>query len=82
LQTGRKNGILKLFEDHLNKPLQWIICLLHTNELPLRHLMKELHVGTSGPEHYAGMLGKQLPSCELLDVGDFKAIQAPEIKIR
>ena len=81
VNTGWKNGIIRLFEDHLNKPLQWIVCLLHTNELPLRHLMKELDGDTSGPEHFAGMIGKQLPNCELLDVVDFKAVQAPEINI-
>ena len=80
VNTGCKNGIIKLLEDYLNKPLQWIICLLHTNELPLRHLMKELDRGTSGPEHFAGMIGKQLPNCEQLDIVNFTAIPAPEIK--
>jgi len=81
VNTGRKGGVIKLLEDHFNKPLQWLICLLHTNELPLRHLMKELDGGTSGPEHFAGLIGKQLVGCELLDIVNFEAVQAPEINI-
>ena len=34
----------------LGKPLQWLPCQLHANELPLRHLMKDLDGGTSGPK--------------------------------
>ena len=40
VNTGRKGGIIKRLEDHFKKPLQWLVCLLHKNELPLRHLMK------------------------------------------
>lgn len=33
------NGAIALLEKQLGKRLLWIICLLHTNELPLRHLI-------------------------------------------
>ena len=81
VNTGRKGGVIKSLEDHLNKPLRWLVCLLHTNEIPLRHLMKELDGGNSGPEDFGGSIGKQLGRCELLDVVDFEAIQGPDITI-
>ena len=81
VNTGRNGGVIKLLEEHLDKPLQWIICLLHTNELPLRHLMKELDGGTSGPENFAGLVGKRLACCEELDIVDFKAVSATKITI-
>ena len=34
--TGKYNGCISGLEELLNKPLYWIVCLLHTNELPLR----------------------------------------------
>ena len=81
VNTGRKGGVIKRLEDHLNKPLQCLVCVLHTNELPLRQSMKELDGGTSGPEDFGGLIGKQLVGCELLDVVDFEAVQVPEITI-
>ena len=81
VNTGRKEGIIKRLENHLNEPLQWLVCLLHTDDLPLRHLVKELDGGTSGPEDFGGLIGKQLVGGELLDVADFEAVQIPEITI-
>ena len=43
--------------------------------------MKELDGGSSGPEDFGGLIGKQLVSCDLLDVVDFEAVQLPEITI-
>ena len=81
VNTGRKGGVIKRLQDHFNKLLQWLVCLLHTNELPLHHLMKELAGSTSGPEDFGGLIGKQLVGCELLNVVDFEAVQVPEITI-
>ena len=75
VNTGRKGGVIKRPEDYLNKLLQWLVCLLHSNELPLRQLMKELDGGTSRPEDLGGLIGKQLVGCELLDVVDFEAVK-------
>lgn len=46
--TGLKNGIISSMETILGWPLQWVICLLHENELPLRHLVTSLDGKTSG----------------------------------
>ncbi|GBM74825.1 hypothetical protein AVEN_254950-1 [Araneus ventricosus] len=52
----------------LNRLLQWFVCQLHANELPLRHLF--VHVGgtTTGPRSLTGEIRKSLPGCEKLPV--------------
>lgn len=39
LNTGWTGGTIHLLEKKLGRRLIWLICVLHTNELPLRHLM-------------------------------------------
>lgn len=73
--TGNKNGIITLLEKEARKPLQWIICLFHGNELPLRHLYKFLDGKTTGPETYSGDIGKALENCEKQTVIDFQRIE-------
>ena len=36
---GTKNGIIARLEQHYGKNLHWFVCMLHGNELPLRHLL-------------------------------------------
>ncbi|KAL4083484.1 hypothetical protein QTP88_028800 [Uroleucon formosanum] len=50
-------------KEQLNKPLQWVICQLHANELPLRHLFQHLDGKTSGKRGFSGVLRKQLENC-------------------
>ena len=40
--TGNKAGFIRCLEEKLGRPLQWAFCLLHCNELPLRHVFLEL----------------------------------------
>ena len=63
VNTGRKNGVIVLLEKYLNRPLQWFVCLLHANELPLRHLFFNLDGCTTGPNSFSGSIGKQLDKC-------------------
>jgi hypothetical protein len=72
--TGRTGGIISLLEKRINKSLQWIICLLHVNELPLRHLFKKLDGTTSAPNAFSGPVGKALENCEKKPVIDFQKI--------
>ena len=58
VNTGRNNGMIKYVEDILNRSLQWIVCLLHLNELLLRHLFGEKDGWCKGPDAYIGPLGK------------------------
>src|SRR5699024_9473271 len=49
---------------YLERPLQRIVCLLHTNELPLRHLFRKLDGETSGPTTFKGPIGRLLDKCD------------------
>ena len=40
--TGHTNGALRKLEEKFERPLHWFVCLLHFNELPLRHLFEYL----------------------------------------
>ncbi|KAB7500854.1 hypothetical protein Anas_10986 [Armadillidium nasatum] len=42
VNTGHRNGSIRYLEMFLGKPLQHDICLLHLNELPLRHVFMKL----------------------------------------
>jgi len=61
--VGAEGGINHLIEVHVSigRALQWNVCLLHANELPLRHLIIELDGPTTGANTFAGPIGKLLP---------------------
>lgn len=75
VNTGIRGGIIRLLEKHFQKPLQWFICQLHGNELPLRHLFFHLDGETHGPSAFVGPIGKQLQSCEKLHVVVFNEVK-------
>jgi hypothetical protein len=79
--TGKIGGIIRLIEHDLNKPLQWLICQLHANELPLRHLMNKVDGNTNGPLGFSGPIGQQLSHCQTMSVIEFEKIETelPEI---
>lgn len=81
VNTGIKGGIIRLIEEHLKKPLQWVVCLLHSNELPLRHLIQGIDGKTSGPAGFNGVIGKQLPFCENNCVVEYHAIESHQIDV-
>lgn len=72
--TGIRGGIIRLLEVSLHRPLQWFICQLHANELPLRHLFEYLDGPTTGPKGFSGPIGKSLMNCEKLPIIDFVPI--------
>ena len=41
------------------KTISMVVSLLHTNELPLRHVFATLDGATSGPDTFAGPIGKK-----------------------
>ena len=47
-----------LFLNKLGRRLIWLICALHTNELPLKHLMAELDGKTTSNNAFSGPVGK------------------------
>ncbi|PHT96468.1 hypothetical protein BC332_34606 [Capsicum chinense] len=72
--TGAHKGVIRLMEEHLSQPLQWLICLLHFNELPLRHLIENLDGKYSGPAEFIGPIGKLLSKSRDLPVVIFEPI--------
>ncbi|GBM55128.1 hypothetical protein AVEN_207017-1 [Araneus ventricosus] len=52
----------------LNRLLQWFMCQLHANELPLRHLFAHVDRTTTGPRSLTGEIRKSLARCEKLSV--------------
>lgn len=80
--TGWKTGVIRTIEEEIKRPLQWLICLLHLNELPFRHLFQTLDGETTGPKSFSGPIGSQLKNCEKLPVKTFQSIdcEIPEIE--
>ena len=40
--TGHKGGVIHFIVQKIGRKCAWLVCELHTNELPLRHLMEKL----------------------------------------
>ncbi|GBN13273.1 hypothetical protein AVEN_138600-1 [Araneus ventricosus] len=72
VNTGVYNGEIPRLELKLHRPIQWIICLLHFNEFPLRHLFERK---SSGPSSYTGDIGRNLKGCEKLPLVAFNSIE-------
>ncbi|GBL85305.1 hypothetical protein AVEN_222767-1 [Araneus ventricosus] len=72
VNTGVFNGVIRRHELKLHRPIQWITCLLHFNELPLRHLFERK---CSGPSSYTGYIGRNLKACEKLPLVAFNCIE-------
>ena len=53
--TGAQGGTMRHLEELLGHRLVRSICELHTNELPLRHIIAELDGPTSGANSFSGM---------------------------
>ena len=75
VNTGIRGGIIRLLEVALNRPLQWFVCQLHANELPLKHL----NGPTTGPHGFSSPImpignRKSLPNCEKLPIVDFEPL--------
>ncbi|GBM06419.1 hypothetical protein AVEN_266369-1 [Araneus ventricosus] len=59
-----------LLAREIARPLQWVVCQLHYNELPLRHLIKHLDGPTTGPQGISGPIGKMLSNCVHLPINE------------
>ena len=79
VNTGWKSGAVAELERNIQKPVQWLVCLKHSNELPMRHVFNKLDggYGTSGPESFKGPIGKDLSGDIHLDpVSTFEKIES------
>ena len=83
VNTGRSGGVIWLLEEHYKRPLQWLVCQLHANELPLRHLLHHWDSSITGPKAFAGPVGNMLPTCDKMPVVEYEKIEAtlPEVNL-
>ena len=58
--TGPYKGAIRLLEELLNRPLHWLICMLHLVELVFRHLFIKIDGKLDGPNKYSGEIGAQI----------------------
>ncbi|GBN88697.1 hypothetical protein AVEN_19754-1 [Araneus ventricosus] len=72
--TAWRNGVIHRIENHVGRPLQWSICLLHFNDLPFRHILQHIDGQTAGPKSFSGPIGQQLTCCDKLLVVDYEPI--------
>lgn len=79
--TGTRGGVIVLWGQQINRPLQWLVCQLHANELPLRHLICSLDGVTSGPRCFSGPIGMSLSDCGKDPVQSFESICVDDFPI-
>ena len=81
VNTVKDNEIIARCERHIGHRLHWDICLLHTNKLPLRHLVQKLDGPTSGSASFKGPIGKMLADVEKLewDKNFLPIVEGPEL---
>ena len=78
VNTGMNRGVVRLLEKSFKKSINWFICLLYINELPLRHLFSYLDGPTTGPRAFSGTIGKALQTCDKNPVVRCEPIEARE----
>jgi len=81
VNKGHTAGDIRRLEETFEHPLQWLVCLLHSNELPLRHLFQALDGATTGPpapRGFSGSIGKRLVTCSEPPVYSFEPVQLTE----
>src|SRR6218665_2787987 len=78
LKTGHTAGVIRRLEESFEHPLQWLVCLRHANDLPLRHLFEALDGATTGPRGFPGSIGKRLVTCSEQPVSSFEPVQLTE----
>src|SRR6218665_335153 len=78
VDTGHTAGVIRRLEESFEHPLQWLVCLLHANALPLRHLFEALDGATTDPRGFPGSIGKRLVTCSEQPVSSFESVQLTE----
>ena len=77
--TGWKDGTHAILEKLLGRKLYWAICMLHTNELPLRHLIAIIDGPTSSDTGFTGEVCKLLSKVQDMEYDPgFKAMPKGE----
>lgn len=81
--TGKRNGVIRRLEEGITRPLQWLVCLLHTNELPFRKYISVIDGGfTTGPTSSTGAIMSALEfDPKDLPIAQFNAIPGKVIDV-
>lgn len=79
VNTGHIKGIIRRFEEHLNRPLHWIICMLHLNERTFGNILEDIDGTTTGPTSHSGKIMQSIQLCHLKPVVDFVPITFGEM---
>ena len=75
VNTGKFGGVIKLIETELDRPMHWLVCQLHLNELQFKHVFELIDGKTSGPGSFKGEIGKKITvDLTNLEVVPFKKI--------
>lgn len=74
VNVGRENGAIRFFELLLNTHVQWLVCLLHANELPFRVLLLKYVGKTNDPHSFCGPLGEKLKRCQTMPIVAFETM--------
>lgn len=72
--VGRDNGAIRLFELLIRSHVQWLVCSLHSNELPFRVLLGHYVGKTNDPQSFSGPLGAKLKICQTLPIVEFEIL--------
>ena len=79
MNTGWRGGSHAHLEELLGRKLFWAICQLHVNELPLRHLIKQIDGPTSSDKGFLGPVCSLLSKVEQMPFNpNFKALSGGE----
>ena len=81
VMTGKSKGFIASLKTLIGRPLQWVICLLHLNKLPLRHIFQNFDGVTSGPDSFSGPIGRQLNGTVIEWKVVFKSIPNPKFPV-
>ena len=81
--TGKWSGVIRILEEGVGRPLQWLVCLLHANELPFRKYMSVVDGGcTTGPSSSTGEVSMALNfDPKDLPIVNFKPIEGKVIDV-
>ena len=79
VMIGVHNGAIRNLEELRKRSVPWSICLLHCNELPLRHVFQALD-GTTSSDSFSGLVGRSLKGCVTeWGIAKFAAISSPDL---
>ena len=68
VNTGWEGGVMQWVEQKLGWKLVWLVCDLHTGELPLRHLVTQVDGPTLSSNKWSSPLGKMLDNATDLKI--------------